>query len=313
VVCCRYDYQLRGQQVNSYREYLIEKISPIVYHFTGVNSLRNILVSNEFITTSVLGTGADSGINNGKFFFLSTTRSRNQGYNNGDAKIVLRGDLLNRRYSGCGVDYWGYDFRKSGCRPEMEDRIVTDHSSIANANQYISEIHIFVGRYSWVPPKSYVDQIVAKCQEYNIPIYFYNERKYFDHQYKEGSIPVDEVPTDDREFNASKKYYQTSLIALLCWRSPENRALFAERIDQSEIIDEIDDKISKINYSLGQPWSDEYTAKDRARVFDADLHNIRASSAPEDRFLLKMYASELRKFRVNDIREYILTKMKKAE
>lgn len=304
--------------MKTYYDYITERLTSIVYHFTGTHNLINILKTDEFVTTSVLGSGADAQVNKGKFFFFSTTRSRNQGFINGDTKLVLNGDLLNRKYSGVAMDYWGHEFRKAGKRQEMEDRIITDSATIPNATQYIMEIHILVGKYSWIPPRKTVEEIVTICQSLDIPLYFYDERKYFDHQYKEKSIPPEQVKTEEskeyQKMEIPPLYRNTDIAALLSWNSPENRRKIFDRFNpQEKQIERIDNRIEQL-YELKYYTTDgseqHWRFKELATVMLYDIHNNRANSDPETRFLLKMLADDLRKTKTKDIADYMMMKIK---
>jgi len=85
---------------NLYKSLLTEGLTPILYHFTSIHNLINILKEDEFQASTNLGSSADFNVSGGKFFFFSTTRSRSAGYNQGNVKIVLDGQKLNQNYKG---------------------------------------------------------------------------------------------------------------------------------------------------------------------------------------------------------------------
>ena len=55
---------------------LNEGLSDILYHFTYIPHLRNILKYNKFATSTNLGSSADASKDKGKFFFFSTQRTK---------------------------------------------------------------------------------------------------------------------------------------------------------------------------------------------------------------------------------------------
>lgn len=300
--------------MKTYYDYITERLTSIVYHFTNFNNLLNILKTDEFVTTSVLGSGADYDVNKGKFFFFSTTRSRNQGYVNGDVKLVLNGDLLNRRYSGVAMDYWGYDFRKAGTRQEMEDRLITDESTIPNATKYILEIHILNDKkHSYIPSKQKISELWIACKRANIPLYFYDERKYFNHQFKEKSIPVDKIMTDESPDYVSPKrpsmYYGMRIATLLSWNSAINKHIILDKLQPDlETYDRFVKSIDDLTYRVKHSWDLDYMVAELTRVYEAEVHNNRASTDSGTRFLLKMLADDLRKLKVTNIGDYIKKK-----
>lgn len=301
--------------MKTYFDYITERLSSVVYHFTSINNLINIIDTDSFITTSVLGSGADYDVNKGKFFFFSTTRSRNQGYINGDVKLVLNGDLLNRQYSGVAIDYWGYDFRKAGRRQEMEDRLITDEATIPNATKYISEIHILIDkRHTYIPSKQKISKLWIDCKRLDIPIYFYNDRKYFNHQYKEKSIPLGKVTTDESpEYISPERpplYYGMGIATLLSWKSAINKHTILDKLQPDlETYDRFIERINNLTYRAKHSWDIDYTIAELTRVYEAEVHNNRDAKDSNTRFLLKMLSDDLRKLKVNNIADYIKKKI----
>ena len=145
---------------NINRLILNEAISSVVYHFTGLRKLYNILVSDTFYMQSAFSAQSDDMSN--KKFFMSTTRQKSGelGYSRGKrVRITLNGDLLNQRYEGKPVDYWGetmgkyayFKKKKEGrdidyYQPstENEDRVFSNEPEIYDFHKYVKRIDILV-------------------------------------------------------------------------------------------------------------------------------------------------------------------------
>ena len=151
---------------------ITEGVSPIVYHFTDINSLYRILLSGKFF----LKTGAFthvSDLGGGKrMFYLSTTRVKNamEGYSyrfigRGGVRITLDGNKLNQKYYGSSFNYWGdgeigrmkylnpekvgfskqwNDSMRRHREDETEDRVWSYKSTIPEALNYILRIDIYI-------------------------------------------------------------------------------------------------------------------------------------------------------------------------
>lgn len=156
---------LREMVMDSLRAYLgegksilNERVSPVIFHFCELGSLWRICEENQFVLSSGYRGYADANINQGKPFYLSCTRQMDgrQGYSsNQDVRIELDGDLLNQRYKGGPVDYWGtilgkqqyYQQRRipsTQSRTENEDRIFSSEPIIKDAIKYIKRIDILI-------------------------------------------------------------------------------------------------------------------------------------------------------------------------
>jgi hypothetical protein len=66
---------------------LNEGLSDIVYHFTNLSNIIEILEDNRFQLSTNLGSDADQWTSKNKFYFFSTTRSRIKRYAYGVVKI----------------------------------------------------------------------------------------------------------------------------------------------------------------------------------------------------------------------------------
>lgn len=127
---------------------LLEGISPIVYHFTNLRNLYDIL-HNNMIELSPGSFTKDVEAEKGKGgYYLSTTRTRtgsfhvNQSFG---ALIKLDGKKLSQNLSGKAVDYYPTSMRDYNPKGfEQEDRIFSNKPQIDNAQKYILGIDILL-------------------------------------------------------------------------------------------------------------------------------------------------------------------------
>lgn len=154
---------------------LKEGISSIIYHFTSLPALYQILMSQKFyLKTGVFKDSYEHKLSDGKrMYYLSTTRIKNanEGYSNaytseGSVRITLDGEKLSHKYKGTPTNYWGDDSalgRMKYLNPdkvgqplrwdkdmqqhrndETEDRIWSFHPIIPNVMEYIRRIDILL-------------------------------------------------------------------------------------------------------------------------------------------------------------------------
>lgn len=187
-----------------YKVLLQERLSSVLYHFTSVNNLLSIIKEDRFIlSTSYSGSSDDWG--GKKKFFISFTRQRNGkiGYSRTNmVRISFNGDLLNQRFSGKAIDYWGdsmgkqhyFRKRKEGelidrfqSDTESEDRLFYDDPVIDNISKYITRVDIF-----WNPDRKWCSSnnalvMLQELFKYNdiktkLNIYIYDNEDEFNKQ-----------------------------------------------------------------------------------------------------------------------------------
>lgn len=188
-----------------------EGFSEVLYHFTTIQSLYNILRTNSIRLSSTFSTpnGADDYSHGNKIYYLSCTRQSNGSLgfsHNRDVRIELDGRLLSYRYSGKAIDYWGssggkshyYDTESNGKRREIdykqpftenEDRIVSNEPFIYDISNYVKHIDIFL------PSKDYdfnsYDISVACLAYFKYSfdkVTIYGDRESFDNRISKNNI-----------------------------------------------------------------------------------------------------------------------------
>jgi len=174
------------------RDLLIEGLSPVLYHYTHIEALRNILKQNKMRLSVAFGTKSDFDKNLKKLYFLSLSRikwggfARSEFYDkNPSAMVVFDGKKLSNNYKGGSVDYWGREMRTSALQnkdlerylknDENEDRLVSDKDEIPNIKKFIKEVHVYV-------PENLTGRYTGELQDLDKaykPIYYYRTESAF--------------------------------------------------------------------------------------------------------------------------------------
>lgn len=294
---------------------ILERINDIVYHFTYITHLKDILTENIFHASTNIGAPVDFKINKGKFFFFSTTRSKSSGFTKGDVKLVLDGQKLSQNYKGIPVDYWQYsknpnDWDKdsyiNAFKSEMEDRIILDSPTIKNATKYIKEIHILLDKKIIYISKDDIEYILSKSKQFNIPTFFYDNKKNWYNQIK----PIDPYTIEYREnseiyVDENKISYPfLNIASLLSYNDDKNYNLIIKNINfDTENIEILDKQIKKDtrNY-FKNSYIDEYY-----HIIKSYINNYRSEKS--FRFLFKLLSDDMKKYKVSDLYEYINKKI----
>jgi hypothetical protein len=163
---------------------LMEKGSPILFHYTDIPSALNMVNSGKINLTYASGSDRRDS-SKGKAYYFSMSRIRHSGYNHGsprDAVIFeFDGTKLGSKYQIRPFDYWGYSWdlqRTSPIADEQEDRLFSHDQQIL-LYPYLKSINIYV------KPSNHQnfseDQlkrakfIKKKAEENNIPCFIYND------------------------------------------------------------------------------------------------------------------------------------------
>lgn len=180
--------------MNNLKGMLSESISSVVYHFTSLQALYRILMTQKFyLKTGVFKDSYEHTLSDGKrMYYFSTTRNKNanEGYSNGyksegSVRITLDGEKLSYNYKGTPTNYWGDNSalgRMKYLNPskvgyplkwdkemqqhrndETEDRIWSSHPTIPNALKYIKRIDILLPNENTI--SNYEERIERANQE----------------------------------------------------------------------------------------------------------------------------------------------------
>jgi hypothetical protein len=162
-------------------EFLIERISSRVFHYTRVTTALKILQSGKFELSHTLGTSWEAQFApQGYPYFLSTTRTRHGGYHGylgQDAVLFeLDGDFYNQRYPGKAVDYWNnrnpsQDHHKAH---EAEDRIFSKEAAIPAA---IRVIDLYIAPDADDAARARTRQVIILAKKAGIPVNLFNDQE----------------------------------------------------------------------------------------------------------------------------------------
>jgi hypothetical protein len=294
------------------RESLLnEGASPILYHFTNVNKVINILSTNTFYLTSNIGTPADQ-IAGDKAYYMSFSRSKSvkQGYGtkftfNGAARIKIDGQKLTQNYKVKSIDYWQYpktpDMMKQLSGDEMEDRLISDNDEIPNANKYIISIDILTE-----PDKTVKQKLIDLAKELNIKIYFFNNEKDFASGLPKRSVEPNMVDNDEENSISDYAFKLDVIIGALTYKNPDKYQEVLNTIG-NEWKGKIDEYHKKLNYYL-RP-NDSYYLSEITTTLNYAIHNARSNSNKLLRYAIKELALDMRKNNSKTIKDYLTHKI----
>jgi hypothetical protein len=291
---------------------LNEGSTDILYHFTNQNSLLNILKTNEFSLTSVFNGETDYEINNKKFFYLSTTRSRSSGYRSGNVKIVIDGRKIKHNNKIIPVDYWrnsknrndyetNNDYIYALKSSEQEDRIISDNPIIKNAIKYIISIHILIYEHNM---NNDLKNIIDVCNNNNIELFLYDNDKNWLNQLNHIDNNLKWVFKNDDSDNETEFKYDVA--SLLAYKDNGNYNIIVNFLNDSDKINEFDKTLKDIKYKLDDiiKYSD-FTSNSLDKIKHS-LYQISKKPNYNSKFLLSLLVKSFKKHGVSNIDDYIL-------
>jgi len=294
---------------------LSEGASPILYHFTTVNKLINILSTNSFYLTSNIGTSSDQIAGN-KAYYISFSRSKSivQGYGNkfrfsGAARIKVDGQKLSQNYKVKSVDYWQYpktpDMMKNLSGDEMEDRVISDNDEIPNANKYIISIDILIE-----PDKTVNQKLIDLAKNLGVELYFFNNEKDFSSGLPKRSVKP-KIDDSSDEYSTSEHIFDLdTIIGAITYKNSDKYKEVLNVIG-NQWKEKIDKYHSKLNYYL-RP-NDDYYLSDLTSSLNNAIHNARSNSNKLLRYAIKELVLDMRKNNVKTIKDYLKHKLYKGK
>lgn len=294
------------------RETLNEGVTDIIYHFTSNTNVVQILHNNTFELTFSVGSGPDYKINKGRYYYLSTTRSKSSGYNQGDVRLKLDGKKLSDNNKFTPVDYWNYpksesdwDNKRSYIQAlkslEQEDRIVSNKSTIHNAAKYILSIDLVLNRNT-------LPKIIYYAEKYNIPLYVYKSKE--DLLLSKNPINYDEYrgefnPEEIENYPISKNEI-FSIASLIAYKNKNNYDIIVNNLIHTE------EDLKKFNDVLETESYNNFKINSRNRN-SIDIINdwfsfIRRLPDKRLRFLFNLMIKDMKSLGVKTLKEYIEAK-----
>lgn len=305
---------------------LLEGMTDVVYHFTHISSLQNILDEDKFNISTNIGSPADLNTSKGKFFFFSTTRSKKSGFTKGNVKIVLNGQKLNQRYKSFPMDYWNYStnpkdwgdvennprdraaYKQALQSKELEDRIVTDKPTIDNASKYILALHVLLDDYTTsYTKKSSIIHMINTAKEKNLPMYFYDNKENWLNQ----TQPIDPLSIQTYRDEAEEEYKNSSrlnmgrVLALMAYKDDTNKTQIIQDFAKDDKFTAwLDDQLERDTYNYLR-YPDKFSMSEYKSVVGAEIHNQRTNPDSDTRKVFMMLARDMKKLGAKDLTDYI--------
>jgi len=289
---------------------LNEGASPILYHFTTVNKLINILSTNTFYLTSNIGTSSDQIAGN-KAYYISLSRSKSivQGYGNkfrfsGAARIKVDGQKLSQNYKVKSVDYWQYpktpEMMKQLSGDEMEDRVISDNDEIPNVNKYIISIDILIE-----PDKTVNQKLIDLAKDLGIELHVFNNEKDFAAGLPKRSVEPNVVDSE-QETREESIFDLDNIVGAVTYKNPEKYKEVLNIIGD-EWKEKIEKYHDKLKYYL-RP-NDDYHLSDLSSSLGSAIHNTRAKSNKLLRYAMKELTLDMRKNNTKTVKDYLKHKI----
>ena len=160
-------------------EFLIERATDVLFHYTGIRAGLKILQSGNFELASVTGTKSEEQYAPpGYPYFLSLTRTITGDYHrwvgSGAVMFKLNGDWFNSRYIVKPIDYWERAWLHSnGTRTrESEDRVFSKEPTIPITP--VTEVHVLLKEQNeYHSPET--RQILITAKQQGLPVFFYTD------------------------------------------------------------------------------------------------------------------------------------------
>lgn len=273
-----------------------EGLSPVVYHYTYIANLVKICQSNEFKLSIGFASSDESSLNRGRLYYMSTTRSRSDGWTKGNVRIVLDGTTLNRNYKAFPVSFFKATLNKSN---EMEDRIVNDHPIIKYPHKYITEVHI---ESDTIPPVVY-----NYFNKYGIPIFLYADRSSFLGSRRGNPATKNNISSDIEDIDApnqvSSEYSYIIALLSLSDKSTLNRIEDKYSIS-SDMLNTIKQHIKYLESTAKLNTLQKESHIKRIKREIRNTLSIPITNEP-DRFVVGLLSASLKNNKVNSIHDYL--------
>ena len=284
-------------------EFLTERASSTLYHYTRLYNALKIVKSGEFQLSSALGSIETQYMPKGYSYFLSCTRTLMGGYHDyigSDAVMFnLNGDYYSQRYKAAPVDYWlNRDPSKMAGRPhEAEDRIFSKEPTIPIAG--VTAIHIYVEpmeskqRQNWgegVPAMA--RQLIILAKQKQIPVYLYEDKSSWRLQDKRKAVPITKRETLSGPERLGGSHRATA------WLEPWLELLHKDRTSS------LGKKAQDLAYGLAYRTDDYYT-KETANGLANDFSNSRKPNSGPDREIAVKLISYMNRNKIQSLQDFV--------
>lgn len=286
------------------QDIILEGISPIVYHYTNLRNLYDVLNNNR-IELSPGGFTKDVETEKGKGgYFLSTARTRTGSFHatkDVGALIKLDGRKLSHNLSGKAMDYYPGHMRQYNPKGfEQEDRIFSHKPSIDNIQQYILRIDILIPAKDDDLAQKY-KQLAYAAYSYgkknNIDVNIYSDRKNFIAGSK-NTVPFEEI----KGLNTKRKDATEDTRREISSKEKEELTFIYKALAFDSL-----DKLSNDEQKFMKDYLRYFeTEKNNPAGLVSTLHNV--TSVPKARNLLHKIYEKMRGYGIKDITPKKITK-----
>jgi hypothetical protein len=286
---------------------LNEGVTDIVYHYTNMKAALNILEKDKFLLRPALASSGDveTKFSSGRLYFLSTTRSKVDGFSLGNVRFTLDGRALGQRYKSNPIDYWQWDMSKDSydnlggwksavTSKEHEDRIVSDSPYIPNASKYIKEMHIYMDKPSQLVATLQTSGLIRK-----VAVFVYDDKSAYKLGNKRRAIDLSvvlankEVRINAFDFNdVMRDYFPYKLAVLVSFGSKKALNTITKLVPDKG-------KFRKL-FADSTPYSS--FAYERERLYD--FREAGKSMNPNERKLVDYIIRDMRKQGIKAFAEY---------
>ena len=153
----------------------------VTYHATEPEQLKSIFATGCIDLSPAIGADIESKLSKGKYYYLSTMRTKTgrymmgSGYVKKNAYLELDHDALTNNLKSTPVDYWGGDPSYS----EHEERLLSDNDKICGIDKYIKSAHVLIDkRIVKENEEKYLTMMMSLyllASHHTTPVYFYTE------------------------------------------------------------------------------------------------------------------------------------------
>lgn len=277
---------------------LFEAATANLYHSTRLYNAAKILEQGYFKLAASVGTGSELAHQKpGRFYFLSTTRSKVGDYTLHNYHIDgvvfnLNGDWLGHRYKVAPIDYWERMWlKRDGRTSEAEERVYSREPAIAlpdPATKLITAIHVLYEKDKIKSDDNrpyWLRKLLTKAKLKGIPISVYDDPRAWLAQDQRRAINLKTL-IGASEPKQPKPWPRMPRDWFKAWRELYHKSSTETlNSDAKRILDRL-----RRDYS-----------GDMTRSLEADIHNQKSADDPG---LIKLLAI-FRKLKINSAAQYV--------
>lgn len=292
--------------MDKYKQFMLEAaIENTLYHACSVFNAAQVLQEQQFRLTIAVGTDSDEAHQNGKIYFLSTSRSRYNRYVKGKIEGAQTGVMLNLDKSILQqnnaikpVDYWSW----GPDQKELEDRVFSNKPEIKFAGKkLISSVHVLINKNFHAKDihqttVESISSIIKQCRREGTELFLYDNFRDFVVQNRKKSISISQylaiiksLKVEPRLFSGKGRPYGRSYRLGALVELMQRPATDGPRLGKDA---------AKLRYSIVY---DGWRESELLVSIKAAIHNAKTS----DRDVIITLLSAMKKFKVKTLKQMI--------